>query len=104
VKIFGVKPTLSKYSIYMVKVKMDLKKVWLDLFEKISRWYGEFSSPDFSNFKSLHHFTYEISSFMLHSTSFSPKTSKISPVSAQPELRVGFRMFFVKPEVLVTQN
>jgi hypothetical protein len=38
----------------------------------------------------------------LHSNSFSPETSRISPVSAQQKLWVGFRMIFVKPEV--TQN
>jgi hypothetical protein len=36
----------------------------------------------------------------LHSNSFSPENSKISPVSAQPKLRVRFRMFLVS----VTQN
>jgi hypothetical protein len=40
----------------------------------------------------------------IHSNLFSPETSRISPVSAQSKLRVGFRMFFVKPEVSVTQN
>jgi tRNA G37 N-methylase TrmD len=40
----------------------------------------------------------------LQSNSFSPETSRISPVFTQPKLQMGCRMFFVKPEVLVTQN
>jgi hypothetical protein len=41
---------------------------------------------------------------MLHSNSFSPETSRISPVSAKPKHREGFRIFFVKHEVSVSQN
>jgi hypothetical protein len=41
----------------------------------------------------------------IHSHLFSSETSRIPPVSAQPKLQVGFRMFFfVKLEVSVTQN
>jgi hypothetical protein len=70
------------------------------------------SKPDTSNLKIRNwqllqflenNFKFGLECRLLHSNFFSPETSRISPVSAQPKLRAWFRMFFVKPEVSVSQ-